>query len=420
MLKSKIMMIVLGLSLILAGCGSSNNQKASQTSNGTTASNQSTSQPSSNSHSASPNVKVGSGQSAESTVNAGNSAAKAPTSPAANPVSQTEILNMNPVTAVRLADFNTGWAGGNGWIAKTTSKGQQWVVVYQGKGTVQQIFALNHSDVWATLNQGGSTLRLLQSHDGGKHWAFMGTIPNHAFLHFTSKTTALSGNDLSQDGGKTWNSLPKPKNTVGDAYFHDAKNGWAVTTGNNVFYVNRTTNGGKSWKIVMTKKLLYPLQGALIRSAGTNDAWVELIGGTGMTQTSYSVFHTTDGGKSWKTVIVNSTAGGGPAPGFSQGDHQGHTNKGSKPGSLYVVSPQIAFMGGSCPACVNPNSIGWTKDAGKTWVNSSVTLKGYGEAYIAMADAKNGWWITTENDNQSVMYTTSDGGYHWHQAHIFR
>ena len=418
MLKNKIMLMVLGLSLILAGCSSTGSQNASQTSKSTTASNKPSIQQSSNSTSSSKNTQVGSSQSDGTSTGSSKTTSNSPKQPVTNIPAPSKI-DMSMVTAVRLADFNTGWVGGNGWIAKTTTGGKNWFVIYQGSGTVRQIFALNRSDVWATLDKGGSSLRLLHSSDGGQHWAAIGTVPNKAFLHFTSKTTAFSGNAFSQDGGKSWHTLTTPKNIVGDAYFHDMKNGWVVTQHNNQFYVNKTTDGGKSWKAVMTKKLESPLAGAVLRSAGTNDAWVELIGGTGMTQTSYSVFHTTDGGKSWKTVIANSTAGGGPAPGFSLGYSKGPTNKGSKPGFLYVVNSQIAFMSGSCPACDTPNSIGWTKDGGKTWVNSKVTLPGYGESYLAIADTNHGWWITTENTKPSIMYTTSDGGIHWTQVHLF-
>ncbi|MFP3381869.1 hypothetical protein SB767_36740, partial [Bacillus sp. SIMBA_069] len=62
----------------------------------------------------------------------------------------------------------------------------------------------------------------------------------------------------------------------------------------------------------MSKKTVSPVNGVLIRSAGPQDAWIECIGDTGMTQTSYSLFHTADGGKSWQTVIAKSTAGAGP------------------------------------------------------------------------------------------------------------
>ncbi|WML43913.1 hypothetical protein [Neobacillus sp. PS3-40] len=426
MLKNKMIMLVLSISLVLTGCSTVVHQKTSDVK---TESKNQTSQQTTNSSSAS--INTGTNQSSGTTTDTSGGANKSPGTTAnpsgilpIQPVKNTTALqnnvNRSLVTAVRLADFNTGWVGGNGWIAKTTSGGKKWAVVYQGSGTVKQLFALNHSDVWATLNQGGTNLRLLKSSDGGKHWAFIGIVPTNSFLHFTSKTTALSGKYLSQDGGKRWISLPTPKRMVGDAYFHDVKNGWAVTQSNNVFYVKRAINGGKSWSTVMTKSLFSPLAGAMIRSAGTNDAWIELIGGTGMNQTAYSVFHTIDGGKSWKTVIANSTAGGGPAPGFGLEYNNGPNNMGAKPGPLYVVNPQIAFMGGSCPACDIPNSIGWTKDAGKTWINSNVTLKGYGEAYLAIADEKHGWWITTENEKPSTMYTTSDGGLHWNQIHIFR
>ncbi|MDP4161726.1 MAG: hypothetical protein Q8898_01360 [Bacillota bacterium] len=356
------------------------------------------------------------------TLIAGKIGKKQPNGTPENPITiSTTNVNMSAVTAIRLADFNTGWAGGNGWIAKTASEGKHWNVVYQGNGTVEQITALNRSDVWATLNQGGNKWSLLHSNDGGQHWSSIGSMPNNSFLHFISKTTALSGNAFSKNGGKSWHSLPVPKDIVGEAYFHDVKNGWVVTQSNKVLNVKRTTNGGGKWNTVMSKKLIEPLAGAMIRSAGTNDSWIELIGGTGMSQTSYSVFHTLDGGKSWRTVIANSTAGGGPAPGFSLEYDKGPTNKGAKPGPLYVVSPQVAFMGGSCQACDNhQNSIGWTNDGGKTWVNSKVMLDGYGDAYLAISDANHGWWITTENTKPSMMYTTSDGGVNWTKVHIFR
>lgn len=414
---------MLGLSLAITGCSFSGNQKSDgNTAKNTPSTQQNSSSGSSNTNSGSnqtsgTTVNNGSNQTPGSSSNSSNSTSNSPTIPVDNSVPNN--LNMSMVTAVRLADFNTGWVGGNGWVAKTINGGKSWTVVHQESGTVKQIFALNHSDIWVTLNQGGNVSKLQYSNDGGQHWFLAGTTPNNAFLHFNSKTTALSGNYLSQDGGKTWSQLPIPSNTVGDAYFDNENIGWVVTQSDNNVYVNKTTNGGKSWETVMTKSLESQLNGAQIRSAGKDDAWIELIGQSGMSQTSYSVFHTNDGGKSWKTVIAKSTAGGGPAPGFSQNVNNVSTNKGSKPGPLYVVSPQVAFMGGLCPACDFPNSIGWTKDAGKTWVNSNVTLEGNGDVFLAFADANYGWWITSDYQNSSIMYTTTDGGVHWKEVYKF-
>ncbi len=147
--------MVLGLSLILAGCGYADNHKTSQTGDTTSKTgNKQSGQQSSNSNSASTNTNGGSSQSNGKSPNSSNTNSNSPTPPSENTPPQSTNVNMSMVTAVRLADFNTGWVGGNGWIAKTTSGGKNWAVVYQESGTVQQIFALNHSDVWATFNQG--------------------------------------------------------------------------------------------------------------------------------------------------------------------------------------------------------------------------------------------------------------------------
>ncbi|MBS4174368.1 hypothetical protein [Bacillus sp. FJAT-49736] len=419
--RSIILALGLGFSLVLTGCGSEGEQNPKKTSDVTIADKGKTKEQSSNTKQelgkkeSSEAGKVADSQNNTGKVNSNSSSTSMVPTKTSN-----KKVNMSAVTAVRIADPQIGWVGGNGWIAQTTNGGKAWAVVYQGYGTVQQIFALNQQNVWATLNQGGNSLRLLQSRDGGQHWTLIGTTPNQGFLHFVTETAALSGNAYSLDGGRTWHPISTPRNIVGQAYFHDLKNGWAVTQSKKVLYVQKTIDGGKNWSPVLTKKLASPMTNAVIRSAGTKDAWIECIGGSGMTQTSYSVFHTLDGGKSWKTVIANSTAGGGPAPGFSNNTTNGPKNKGSKPGPLYVVSPRVAFLGGACPACDNPNTIGWTKDGGKTWVNGDAAFKGYGDAYLAIADEHNGWWITTENTKPSILYTTSNGGTTWTHVHTFK
>ncbi|MGO4272772.1 hypothetical protein AB4Z22_23530, partial [Paenibacillus sp. TAF58] len=282
-------------------------------------------------------------------------------------------VSMNGVTAVRLADAKSGWIGGKGWIARTDDGGVKWKVQYEGTGDIKQLFALNSQDAWAIASDEG---KLLSTKDGGQHWVSVGKVPNQSFLHFVTKTEAFSGNAHTVDGGAKWTSMPVPEGTKGDAYFHDAKNGWAVRQVKDAIEVQRTQDGGKTWTNVMSRKTSASLNGVVIRSAGVNDAWVELVGESGMTQTSYSLFHTKDGGKNWLTVLANSTAGGGPAPGFPAGETTGPKNTGSKPGPLYVVSPDVAYMGGQCPSCDKPNSVGWTKDGGKTWVNGKESFTG--------------------------------------------
>ncbi|WP_079416482.1 YCF48-related protein [Paenibacillus ferrarius] len=353
--------------------------------------------------------------SAEPAIPAGTPTAAATTAPNTNANAPANVP-MKGVTAVRLADAKSGWIGGQGFIAHTNDGGAKWQVQYKAAGDVKQIFALNGQEAWATV---GDDAKLLNTKDGGQHWSSVGQVPNAAFLHFTTKQEAFSGNAHTVDGGIKWTTLPVPKGIVGDAYFHDANNGWVVKGEKDSIEIDRTQDGGKTWKSVMSRKSAVVPTGAVIRSAGANDAWVELIGESGMTQTSYSLFHTKDGGKNWQTVLANSTAGGGPAPGFPVGDNTGPKNTGTKPGPLYVVSPDVAFMGGQCPSCDKPNSVGSTKDGGKTWVNGKETFTGYGELLLAMADGSQGWLLTNDSEQPSVMYTTASGGVNWNKVHTF-
>ncbi len=229
----------------------------------------------------------------------------------------------------------------------------------------------------------------------------------------------MSGSAHTTDGGATWSALPVPKGISGDPYFNNASYGWAVTNGNGKMNVMRTEDGGKNWHAVMSRELAAELTGTVIRSGGKEDVWIELVGDSGMTQTSYSLFHSNDGGKTWTTVINNSTAGAGPAPGIPAGDQNGAKNEGTGPGLLYVVDKQTAFMSGVCHACDNPNTIGWTHDGGKTWHNSKQSLPGVGPQQLGFADGKHGWWVISDGDKPTLLYTTEDGGDTWKEASSF-
>jgi photosystem II stability/assembly factor-like uncharacterized protein len=437
-LTKKLSIILLGLSLIgLTGCQSNttssphknnsshiNHQKEDSNLNKDATDQSSSDQPASNQSSDDTNGSDQNNTGTTGTNDTSTSDAKSNDSNQGQKNTTEKQKIGEYITSVRIADTQTGWVGGEGWIAKTTDGGKHWNAQYFGEQTVHQLFALNHHDVWVTFKNTSNTsegLRLLHSNDGGEHWSPVSKVPNKGFFHFITEKIGFSGKFETLDGGKTWSTLPTPKGIVGDAYFHDTQNGWAVTKSKDEFYVMRTTDGGQTWKTVMTKKISSSsLTNVVIRSAGKQDAWVECIGDSGMTQTSYSLFHTLDGGKSWQVVIANSTAGGGPAPGFSMDVHNLPHNTGSSPGMLYVVNPNTAFMNGQCEACDKANTIGWTNNGGKTWTNGNAQFTGYGPNLLAFSDANHGWWITTEYSKPSVFYTTSDGGKHWTKVHTFK
>ncbi|BBI31647.1 WD40/YVTN/BNR-like repeat-containing protein [Cohnella abietis] len=344
--------------------------------------------------------------------------------PSSSPTVSSNQDTLGEVTAIRLASFKSGWAGGKGWIARTDDGGKTWKTQLKHKYIVTQLFALNDKTAWATLDINKSQgLQLLHTTNGGSKWTEAGIVPNRAFLHFISSKEAFSGNAYTSDGGKTWVKLPVPASLVGDSYFHDRNHGWAVTQeeGKDKFNITRTTDGGKTWRSVLSRANTATVTGVVIRSTGKADAWVELIGDSGMSQTSYSLFHTIDGGKSWIPVLANNQAGSGPAPGYEMNKETNVPhNTGSSPGALYVVNPSTAFMGGQCSACDLPNTLGKTTDGGKTWISLKAAFPGYGAQQIAAVDANHIWWVNTENSVASIMYTSFDGGKSWSKVHTFK
>ncbi|MBB3113205.1 photosystem II stability/assembly factor-like uncharacterized protein [Paenibacillus phyllosphaerae] len=409
--------LTLALSLILSGCGKENNSSAqlpTPAAEGGTSNGNTNVAPEDN-DATTPNNSSSSGNTSPAT----NEPAEQSGSAAENPAQR--ALAISTVTALRLADAKTGWATGDGQIARTDDGGAHWEVQRMGDGPVVQLFALSSSKVWATLGSAdGKSAKLIQSTDGGKTWTEAGTVPNQAYLHFTDDRTAFSGNYMTTDGGANWQALNVPDQVAGDVYFHDLNNGWAVQSGKGKYSLMHSADGGKTWKAQLTKTgVEAETLGTVIRSTGKDDAWIEIIGGSGMSQTSYALFHTSDGGKNWLPAIVKHGAGSGPAPGFTMEDDKYPSGTGNGPGALYVVDPKTAFAGGRCSACDKPNSISVTTDGGKTWTASKEEFAGFGTQYIAAADAKHVWLVTTDAEAPSVMYTSADGGKTWSKAFTF-
>ncbi|THF73446.1 WD40/YVTN/BNR-like repeat-containing protein [Cohnella fermenti] len=355
-----------------------------------------------------------------------SSPAASPSSPAepsssSAPSSSAGQLPTGAVTALRLANDRIGWAGGDGWIARTDDGGKSWKVQYSQSSPVVQIFALNDRQVWATLDTESSKgLQLIRSTDGGDSWSEAGVVPDNGFLHFRSEKEGFSGSSRTTDGGATWATPREPEGLIGDVYFHDAKNGWAVRKGSGKFEFLHSADDGKTWTVVFTRESEVVPTNAVIRSTGGNDVWIELIGDSGMTQTSYSLFHTSDGGKSWTPVLVKNGAGSGPAPGFTMDDkNKPADGLGTSPGDLYVVDPKTAIAGGQCQACDTPNTLVRTTDGGKSWTAVKDEFPGYGQQLLAATDADHIWLVANDSSEPSALFTSDDGGATWSRVHEF-
>ncbi|MDF2958640.1 MAG: hypothetical protein K0S39_375 [Paenibacillus sp.] len=335
-------------------------------------------------------------------------------------------------TAVTFVSASEGWAGGNGFISHTTDGGQNWKSQYSGTGHIAAFTFLsgNTKVGWAYEGQvngpgagtpAAGSKKLLQTVDGGANW----TVVNPAAalgkeLHFISGQEGFSGNKHTLDGGKTWKELPVPPELSGEAYFASVTNGWAVVNKGNTYEIQHTANGGQTWLPVYSQPVGSVLNGAVIRSAGKDDVWVQLIGDSGMTQTSYTLLHSKDAGKTWAPVVAHSTAGGGPAPGYQPGIETGPKGPGTKPGQLLPLSSQTAFMLGVCPACGEAGEVsaGWTLDGGATWTNGSQKLPGQ-DGTASFVDGKTGWLLTYAYSKPSVLYKTVDGGKQWTKIYSF-
>lgn len=393
-LKKTAAALLVPLLLITAGCGNSGGEAAEST------------------PAASPPVPAA----ITSAVPPPSGTAAATGPPAAGSAAQPGVP-IRSISALGMTGPDAGWIGGKGWIARTGNGGADWQVQYIGQGTVLSLFALDSAHAWAELDTGS----LLHTSDGGAHWTLAGSAPNLGYLHFISPDTGFSGAAVTTDGGQTWGSLPAPGNLVGDAYYYDMLNGWAVTSASSKdFAFRRTTDGGKTWKTVLTRKAV-SLTGAVIRSTGPDDAWIVCIGDSGMHQTAYSLFHTSDGGRHWRTVLNHGTAGAGPAPGFAMDEFNNiPANNGAAPGMLVVLSGEEAYMSGYCSPCDNANTVGWTRDGGKTWTDGEQSFTGYTPAKLAMADNQHGWFVTSSPDDPAVMYTTDNGGEEWKRTFTFQ
>ncbi|MGZ6550806.1 MAG: YCF48-related protein, partial [Tumebacillaceae bacterium] len=262
------------------------------------------------------------------------------------------VHNQYEGSSIAFQSPSNGWIGGQGFILHTTDGGAHWSMQYQGPYQITDLSLPDATNGFALgqlqQSSGQQKYALLSTTDGGLHWKEVSNPTNVLAdpngigeLHFTSATEGTLGDLMTTDGGKTWQTLPVPSGSHFNPVYLDRTNGWLFYSSNNTasqIRIQRTTDGGKSWTDTMTKATQSPSAGGQLKVSSPNDVWALIYGGTGMTQTSYSLFHTTDGGADWQTVLANSTAGGGPAPGVdpSTVDASKQGPK-TKPGDLEVV-----------------------------------------------------------------------------------
>ena len=324
-------------------------------------------------------------------------------------------------TDIQFLNDRIGRAAGNGFMIGTSDAGCHWQEVYTGQWQIVQMDFPNNKNGWALATlPSQQTKYLIQTSDGGSHWKKVNTS-NLTFeridllddkVGFGYTTTSAY---MTVDGGISFTKIPTPVNNR-FASFSNVDTGWSIVViPHGGYKVMKTVDGGEHWSLKL-KVAGDSSHGGEIYSNG-NQVWALLYGDSGMSQVSYSLYGSTDGGSHWNHVIAQDTAGGGPAPGNGKAiAKKGPASPGGHPGNMQMIGNSTVFLAGGSPAG-DVVSVGRSYIGNKGWSNIIPSIQGY-DAKISFTDSKNGWLAVTSSSNSAV-HMTRDGGVSWNVKFSF-
>ncbi|GGD93247.1 hypothetical protein [Paenibacillus nasutitermitis] len=313
--------------------------------------------------------------------------------------------------SIQFLSAKIGRAAGNGFMIGTSDGGCSWQAINnEGKFDFQDMqFQTNTTGYIMAKNKAGGANLLYKTTDGGTTLTQIHTGA-YAFnrVQFLSEdigygfTTSMTFR--TTNGGQTWDKVTTPPNTR-YVHFTNQQDAWAVVLVPGTGYeIKRTVNGGKTWANTLKVKSS-AIVGGQIYGTGESNVWVVLYGDTGMSQTSYSLFHTGDAGAHWKQLVSNSTAGGGPAPGPQTSGLKGPTGA---PENMQIIGREAAYLAASSGA-YEKVSIGRSLDDGQTF-KTITGIPGY-SGKLSFTSAKNGF--AAINGTAAAIYGTTDSGANW-------
>ncbi|UQZ34288.1 hypothetical protein C2I18_12575 [Paenibacillus sp. PK3_47] len=320
---------------------------------------------------------------------------------------------------IQFLSADTGRAAGKGFMIGTSDGGCHFQKIYEGQWNFRQTSFPDNVHGWALASvQEENGVYLIGTTDGGSTWKRISeskvgferisfTDSKHGFGYVRAFTY------YTGDGGRSWSRITTPPNTRG-AEFTSRTHGWAVVVAPGEGYrVMKTADGGASWQLSLKSPFAYAESGRIY--AKGDQVYALLYGGSGMSQTSYSLYASSNQGKSWNRVIAQETAGGGPAPGSGAALYKKGPASG-KPGNMQLAGSSTAFLAGYSPAGEEV-AVGRTDNGGKKWSNLPA-ISGY-EGIISFPDSKAGW-MAVKDFNTSSLYATEDGGMTWKLKFAFK
>lgn len=320
---------------------------------------------------------------------------------------------------IQFLNADIGRAVGNGFMIGTSDGGCHFQEIYQGQWNFKQIDFTDNVHGFALASVGeGQINYLIGTSSGGSKWMRLSDKGvSFEKIDFITSKTGFGYNRAStyytKDGGLSWDQVKTPANTRG-AYFSDRSTGWSVVVVPGSGYeVMKTTDGGESWRLSLKAASDLPQYGQI--SAKGDQVYVILYGGSGMNQTSYALYASSNKGRNWKRVINQDTAGGGAAPGIGQAQFKSGPASG-KPGNLVLVGNSTAFLLGYSPAAEKV-AVGRSYNSGKQWTNLQ-PITGY-DGEISFVSNKVGW-LAVRSLEHSTIYMTQDGGSTWQSKFSFK
>jgi photosystem II stability/assembly factor-like uncharacterized protein len=281
-----------------------------------------------------------------------------------------------------------GWAAGSDGIDVTQDGGRTWQAQYRGR-RVDELVIVRRRSVYALA--GGA---VLHTANDGTTWELM-PEPQPALRHLAFATErdgfAIGVDGLlyaTADGAKTWRRGAFDR-ALGAICFSDKRTGFAggaiSAPALGAFDgIASTHDGGRSWS-----ETARPPTAGMVGIAGhtlhcTRGAAFDLIDlGPHAGGGAYILARTTDGGGSWKPIVT----GGQVAPlrHVPQGP-------GTEATSMSAYSPDAAYVAGFCGPCgaTGQSSFGATTDAGRNWRNVTLDAVGFTSAPV-FTSARHGW-----------------------------
>jgi photosystem II stability/assembly factor-like uncharacterized protein len=336
------------------------------------------------------------------------------------PLEGLPIVVPGEITHIDMLDAQNGWMITNKFVLRTMDGGATWHDVTPSDASV--------------LGFGVGAAFL----DSDRGWVLIGDPNDTINAGVLYKT---------QDGGIQWRPNPVPFGG-GELHFLDDSNGWLmlpvdVGAGNMAVQFYQTTDGGTNWTQVYSNlrsdadfndSLPYSGIKSGFTPVSMQEAWVT---GASYADNVFYVYHTTDSGHTWKmsdyqlpftgqamyqiqpprffdsrTAILPMTAGSeGMSTLFLKTQDSGMTwtpgtvVPGSGHYSIASVNDVFVWFGGELSV---------SHDSGQTWnkLTASPDLSA-DLIQLQFVDAQTGWAITSDANNHTSLYKSTDGGQTW-------